>query len=122
MCRQWKRGSHCHAKHDGFHAGISRAENRDRYAGDPVEQDRQLSKSIYPLKLTSSIKKAAAELAAGDGISLNQLIVAAVAEKAGSLPAAREFLRERAGSSKPKEMLKYQRRAPTVRPTADDQR
>lgn len=58
-----------------------------------------MSKSTYPLKLPTSIKKPAAELAATDGVSLNQFIAAAVAEKVGSLRTAREFLRERAGSA-----------------------
>lgn len=66
------------------------------------------------------MKKAAAELAATDGVSLNQFIAAAVAEKVGSLRTAREFLRERAGSAKPKDMLKYLRRAPKVVPDIDD--
>jgi hypothetical protein len=81
-----------------------------------------MSKSTYPLKLPTSIKKAAAELAASDGVSLNQFIAAAVAEKVGCLRTARELLRARAGSAKPKDMLKYLRRAPKPTPTADDQR
>jgi len=44
------------------------------------------------------VKKAAAELAATEGVSLNQFIAAAVAEKVGSLRAADDFLRERAGT------------------------
>ncbi len=80
------------------------------------------SKNTYPLKLPTSVKKAAAELAATDGVSLNQFIAAAVAEKVGSLRAADDFLRERAGSAKPKDMLKYLRRAPKVAPDADDVR
>lgn len=79
-----------------------------------------MSKSTYPLKLPTSIKKAAAELAATDGVSLNQFIAAAVAEKVGSLRTAREFLRERAGTAKPKDMLKYLRRAPKVVADASD--
>ena len=79
-----------------------------------------MSKSTYPLKLPSSVKKAAAELAATDGVSLNQFIAAAVAEKVGSLRTARDFLRTRAGSAKPKDMLKYLRRAPKVTPDTDD--
>jgi hypothetical protein len=51
---------------------------------------------------------------------LNQFIAAAVAEKVGSLRAADDFLRERAGSAKPKDMLKYLRRAPKIAPDADD--
>ena len=81
-----------------------------------------MSKSTCPLKLPSSIKKAAAELAASDGVSLNQFIAAAVAEKVGSLRTAREFLRERAGSSKPGDMLKFLRRAPKLPPAPDDPR
>jgi hypothetical protein len=81
-----------------------------------------MSKSTYPLKLPTSIKKAAAELAASDGVSLNQFIAAAVAEKVGSLRTAREFLQVRAGSAKPRDMLTYLRRAPEVSPSADDAR
>jgi hypothetical protein len=36
-----------------------------------------------------------------EGVSLNQFIAAAVAEKVGSLRAADDFLRERAGTAKP---------------------
>ena len=81
-----------------------------------------MGKSTYPLKLPASVKKAAAELAASDGVSLNQFIAAAVAEKVGCLRTAKEFLRERAGTVKPKDMLEYLRWAPEVAPAADDQR
>ena len=81
-----------------------------------------MSKSTYPLKLPAAVKKAAAELAASDGVSLNQFIAAAVAEKVGCLRTAREFFRERAGSAKPKGMLKCLHRAPRVPPSAEDQR
>ena len=40
-----------------------------------------MSKSTYPLKLPNSVKEAAAELAKIDGVSLNQFIASAVAEK-----------------------------------------
>lgn len=36
------------------------------------------------------------------------------AEKIGRLPTTREFLRERAGSSKSEDILRYLRRAPKV--------
>jgi predicted HicB family RNase H-like nuclease len=38
-----------------------------------------LSKNTYLLKLPTSVKKAAAELAAADGVSLNQFIAAGTA-------------------------------------------
>ena len=81
-----------------------------------------MSRNTYPLKHPTSVKKAAAELAATDGVSLNQFIAASVAEKVGSLRAADDLLRERAGTAKPKDMLKYLRRAPKVVPNADDMR
>lgn len=42
-----------------------------------------MSKSAYPLKLPASVKAAAARLAKIDGVSLNQFIAVAVAEKIG---------------------------------------
>jgi hypothetical protein len=81
-----------------------------------------MNKSAYPLKLPTSVKNAAAELAKLDGVSLNQFIAAAVAEKVGSIRTAREFLHERAGKAQPKEMLKYLHRAPKVAPLSGDER
>ena len=81
-----------------------------------------MSKSTYPLKLPTSVKNAAAELAKLDGVSLNQFIAAAVAEKVGTIRTARDLLRERAGSAKPRDMMKYLRRAPKAAPIAGDER
>jgi hypothetical protein len=81
-----------------------------------------MSKSTYPLKLPNSVKNAAAELAKIDGVSLNQFIAAAVAEKVGALRTASEFLQQRAGSAKPKDLIKYLRRAPKVAPIKGDER
>jgi hypothetical protein len=80
-----------------------------------------MSKSTYPLKLPDSIKNAAAELAKLDGVSLNQFIAAAVAEKVGTLRTAHEFLQERAGNAKPKDMIKYLKRVPKVAPMKGDE-
>ncbi len=81
-----------------------------------------MSKSTYPLKLPNSVKNAAAELAKIDGVSLNQFIAAAVAEKVGALRTASEFLKQRAGSARPKDLIKYLRRAPKVDPVKGDER
>ena len=56
-----------------------------------------MSKNTYPLKLPASVKSAAARLAKTDGVSLNQFIAAAVAEKVGVMETARDFLQRRAG-------------------------
>ncbi len=79
-----------------------------------------MSKSTYPLKLPNSVKSAAAELAKADGVSLNQFIAAAVAEKVGTLQTARMFLKERAGTARPRDLLKYLKRAPKAVPAEDD--
>jgi hypothetical protein len=42
-----------------------------------------MSKATYPLRFPVSIKKAAQRLAKEDGVSLNQWIAAAVAQKVG---------------------------------------
>jgi hypothetical protein len=86
------------------------------------EGAREMSKSTYPLKLPNSVKDAAAELAKIDGVSLNQFIAAAVAEKVGTLRTASEFLRQRAGTAKPKDLVKFLRRAPKVAPIKGDER
>jgi hypothetical protein len=79
-----------------------------------------MSKSTYPLKLPNSVKNAAAELAKADGVSLNQFIAAAVAEKVGVLQTAQIFLKDRAGTAKPRDLLKYLKRAPKLTPAEDD--
>jgi hypothetical protein len=58
-----------------------------------------MSKAAYPLKLPASVKAAAARLAKADGVSLNQFIAVAVAEKVGVLETAEEFLNRRAGKA-----------------------
>lgn len=79
-----------------------------------------MSKSAYPLKMPRSVKDAAARLAKADGVSLNQFIAVAVAEKVGAMETADEFLRRRAGKAKPVDLLRYLRGAPASRPTPED--
>ena len=79
-----------------------------------------MSKSTYPLKLPNSVKSAAAALAKADGVSLNQFIAAAVAEKVGTLQTAQIFLKERARTARPKDLLKYLKRAPKADPAEND--
>ncbi len=81
-----------------------------------------MTKSSYPLKLPTSVKNAAAELARQDGVSLNQFIAAAVAEKVGSMRTAQEYLRARAGSATAADLLQYLERVPDVAPISGDER
>ena len=81
-----------------------------------------MSKGAYPLKLPVSVKAAAARLAKTEGVSLNQFIAVAVAEKVGVLETADEFLKQRAGKAKPRDLLKFARKAGRETPGESDQR
>jgi hypothetical protein len=60
-----------------------------------------MNKPSYPLKLPASVKLAAQRLAKEDGVSLNQWISLAVAEKIGAVETAADVLRVRAGNARP---------------------
>ncbi len=79
-----------------------------------------MSKATYPLKLPLSVKNAAARLAKADGVSLNQWIASAVAEKVGSVETAAHFLSQRAKDAVPGAMLHILRNAPDVSPNPED--
>ena len=79
-----------------------------------------MSKATYPLKLPTSIKKAAQRLAKEDGVSLNQWIAVAVAEKVGVAETAADFFKRRAGRATGQGLMKVLRRAPKSRPEAED--
>jgi hypothetical protein len=81
-----------------------------------------MSKSAYPLKLPASVKAAAARLAKTDGVSLNQFIAVAVAEKVGVMETAQEFLKRRAGNAKPRDLLRFTRKAGRESPGDADSR
>ena len=81
-----------------------------------------MSKATYPLKLPASIKVAAAKLAKEDGVSLNQWIAAAVAEKVGTVETASAFFKRRAGKAKRKELLWFLDNAPDNPPVHGDEK
>jgi hypothetical protein len=81
-----------------------------------------MSKIAYPLKLPASVKAAAARLAKADGVSLNQFIAVAVAEKIGVMETAQEFLTRRAGKATPRDLLKFTRKARREAPDEADRR
>src|SRR5713226_1979272 len=79
-----------------------------------------MSRATYPLKLPNSVKKAAQRLAKEDGVSLNQWIAAAVAEKVGVIETAAEFFKKRAGKSKGDRLIRFLKHAPKVAPPAEE--
>lgn len=79
-----------------------------------------MTKAAYPLKLPASVKQAAQRLAREDGVSLNQWIAVAVAEKIGAVESAADFLRRRAGDAQAEDMLTILKAAPDAQPEPDD--
>jgi hypothetical protein len=80
-----------------------------------------MSKVTYPLKLPASIKAAAARLAKEDGVSLNQWITAAVAQKIGAVETAADFFKRRAGDASPEDLKAFLANAPDVPPEPGDE-
>lgn len=75
----------------------------------------------YPLQLPISLKETAARLAREDGVSLNQWIAAAVAQKIGSVETAHEFLKRRAAEARPGDLTRYLDAAPDAPPQPGDE-
>jgi hypothetical protein len=81
-----------------------------------------MSRATYPLKLPLSVKRAAERLAKEDGVSLNQWIAVAVAEKVGVVETAADFFKRRAETATGKGLMKFLRQAPDVEPEPEDKR
>ena len=79
-----------------------------------------MSKATYPLKLPNSVKEAAARLAKKDGVSLNQWIASAVAQKVGAMETAADFLKRRAGDATGDGLSAFLDRVPSNPPEAND--
>ncbi|MBT9329801.1 pilus assembly protein HicB [Paracidobacterium acidisoli] len=80
-----------------------------------------MSKATYPLKLPLSIKKAAQRLAKEDGVSLNQWIAAAVAEKVGTVETAALFFQQRAQGANGGRLTAFLEHAPDTAPEPEDE-
>jgi len=80
-----------------------------------------MSRASYPLKLPASVKEAAARLAKEDGVSLNQWIAVAIAQKIGVVETAADFLKRRAGKARPEDMLPFLDRAKREAPPVGDE-
>jgi hypothetical protein len=79
-----------------------------------------MSKGTYPLKLPASIKAAAVRLAKEDGVSLNQWIATAVAQKIGVVETAATFFQRRAGTATPDDLERVMAKVPDVPPDPED--
>ena len=79
-----------------------------------------MNRSTYPLKLPDSIKRAAQRLAKEDGVSLNQWIAVAVAQKIGVVETSQEFFARRSHGANPAHLEKFLRKAPDRTPDPED--
>ena len=79
-----------------------------------------MSRATYPLKLPNSVKKAAQRLAKEDGVSLNQWIAAAVAEKIGVVETTAAFFDKRTGGATGDGLMNFLRKAPNAPPEPED--
>jgi len=68
----------------------------------------------YPLHLPHSLRATAARLAREDGVSLNQWIVSAVAQKVGAVESVHDILKARAVHSQPGDLTRWLDKAPDV--------
>jgi hypothetical protein len=80
-----------------------------------------MSKTTHTLKLPASIKAAAARLAKEDGVSLNQWIAAAVAQKIDAVETAADFFKRRPGDARPEDLKAFLATAPHVPPEPGDE-
>ena len=80
-----------------------------------------MSTITYPLKLPASLKREAERLAKADGVSLNQWITVAVAQKVTSVESAAAFFRRRAGDAGAEDMKTVLAMVPDVPPMPGDE-
>ena len=81
----------------------------------------KITRDRYLLRLPASLKEAAARLAKEDGVSLNQWIATAVAQKIGALETAAEFFERRGAKSRPGDLKRLLARAPNAPPQPGDE-
>ena len=81
----------------------------------------EVTRYKYPLKLPASLKETAARLAKDDGVSLNQWIATAVAQKIGAVETAAEFFEHRGARSRPGDLMRLLTRAPNAPPQPGDE-
>ena len=80
-----------------------------------------MNKARVSLHLPASLKAAAEDFARRDGVSLNQFISTAVAQKMGAVEAA-DFFRKRGADGDRQRAVGFLRDAPDVSPVPDNER
>jgi len=81
-----------------------------------------MSRTTIPLKLPPSVENVARKLAEEDGVSLNQWVSLAVAQKIGSVETAEMFFKRRSQGAEQVDILEMLRNAPDRTPDPGDER
>ena len=89
--------------------------------GAALMRIRGCSTGTYPLKLPASLKREAERLAKADGVSLNQWVTVAVAQKVTAVESAEAFFRRRAGDARAEDMKAILASVPDVPPMPGDE-
>jgi hypothetical protein len=80
-----------------------------------------MSTGTYPLKLPASLKREAERLAKADGVSLNQWITVAVAQKVSAVETAAAFFRGRVDNATADDMKTILAKVRDVPPVPGDE-
>jgi hypothetical protein len=80
-----------------------------------------MNKQTYPIELPHSLGNAAKKLAEEDGVSLNQWVSVAVAQKIGSVETAEAFFKRRSKGAEKIDFLEILRSAPDRAPDPGDE-
>lgn len=96
----------------------------DSIVQDPAQRRGDRLIDLLRTEVAQSLKNSACSDAPGeaDGVSLNQFIAVAVAEKVGSIETAEDFPRRRVGEATPRNLLKFVRQAGDEEPDESDRR
>jgi hypothetical protein len=79
-----------------------------------------MTEATYPLRLPISMREAAERLAKQDGVSLNEWIASAVAQKVGAVETAAEFFRRRGAGGRAEDLHRILALAPDRAPDPGD--
>ncbi len=80
-----------------------------------------MNRATIPVKLPPSLGNAARKLAEEDGVSLNQWVSLAVAQKTSSVGTAEAFLKRRSQRAEQVDLLEILRNAPDRAPDPGDE-
>lgn len=80
-----------------------------------------MSKATVPVKLPPSLGNAARKLAEEDGVSLNQWVSLAVAQKISSVETAEAFFKRKSQGAEQVDFLDILRNAPDRQPDSGDE-